>query len=87
MALILGNFKLHKNLRGQLFYNRDSDANTGTDNDLGKMNNYSCWFRQWEGVQVENYDKEFEKDSFVSFVPWKFGKIYPEKEILCRNPW
>lgn len=39
-----------------------------------------------KGVQVENYDKEFEKDSFVSFVPWKFGKIYPEKEILCRNP-
>ena len=33
-----------------------------------------------KGVQVENYDKEFEQDTYVSFVPGKFGKIYPEEE-------
>ena len=33
-----------------------------------------------KGVQLENYYTEFEQDTYVSFVPRKFGKIYPEKE-------
>ena len=33
-----------------------------------------------KSVYVENYDTEFEQDTYVSFVPRKFGKIYPEEE-------
>ena len=32
-----------------------------------------------KGVQVENYNTEFEQDAYVSFVPRNFGKIYPEE--------
>ena len=34
-----------------------------------------------KSVQVENYDRtEFEQHIYLSFVPRKFGKIYPEEE-------
>ena len=33
-----------------------------------------------KGVQVKNYDTEFEQDTYVSFVPRIFGKIYLEEE-------
>ena len=33
-----------------------------------------------KGVQVENYNTVFEQDTYVSFVPRKFGKIYPVEE-------
>ena len=65
---------------GTALYNRDSDASTGSDNDLGVMDNSMIVDSDSEkGVQVENYDTEFEQHTYVSFVPGKFGKIYPEE--------
>ena len=59
---------------GTALYNRDSDASTGSDNDLGVMDNSMIVDSDSEkGVQVENYDTEFEQDTYVSFVPRKFA--------------
>ena len=58
----------------------NADASTGTDNDIEEMDNSIVVDSDSEkGVQIENYDTEFEQDTYVSFVPRKVGKIYPEE--------
>ena len=72
--LVWGNMTIKKDLAcfaGQQVQQRsqwDHDNSIVVDSDSEK------------GVQVENYDTEFEQDTYVSFVHRKFGKIYPEEE-------
>ena len=55
---------------GTILCDRDSDASTGNDNDLGEMDNSMVVDSHSEkGVQVENYD------TYVNFVSRKLGRF------------
>lgn len=46
---------------------------------LGNASKHLAGAESEKDVQVENYDTVFEQDTYASFVPRKFGEIYPEE--------